>query len=90
MNIFFNKLYNWFHGLGFQIPEPNPKIICQYNYYKSILNNSKTNRIQAYEDEINKFKEKYPKATKELILKTYIETLEKIYRKENLECIVDM
>ena len=86
--MWFNKLkikfFNWIRGGGFKIPKANPTLHCMYNYCKSIVNEEVIYQIQAYEDKITEIKEKYPKATRKEIAKTYIEALEWIYGKENI------
>ena len=85
LSLLFDKLHIRFlrliNGKGFTMPDPLPKSYSMYHYCKSILN-GETSTIQAYEDEINRWIKKYPKATRKDVAKIYIEALEWIYGKE--------
>lgn len=88
MGIYLRKLYvkflNWINGNGFDMPDPDPKTHCMYDYCKTIANNEMVNQIQAYEEEIIRLGKKYPKATRNDIARTYVEAIEWVYGKEKV------
>lgn len=88
MSIYLSKLYikflNWVNGNGFNMPKPDPKTKCMYDYCKAIANNELVNQIQSYEDEIIRLGKKYPKATRNNIAKIYVEAIEWVYGKEGV------
>lgn len=87
LSIWFNKLQikflMWRRGKGFTMPSPYPLEICMYNYCKSIINDKEYAKIEAYENKINSYIERFAKtSTKKDVAKYYIEALELVYGKE--------
>ena len=75
------RYVNWRNGLGFTLPKPDAKQIYMYNYCKKILEKNEETRIDAYEQEIEASKIEFPKITREIYAKTYIEAVDFVFGK---------
>lgn len=79
------KFLNWRAGNGFTVPEPEPFQRYMYKYCQQIVNDEEFDKIQCYEDEIANLIEMFPKATREIAAKEYIEALEWVFGKERFD-----